>query len=301
VTTGTCSPAATRPARPRSARRRGGSGRARGLVRPLSWIERASILLKAAELAVEVGYRARIAAARCSGRQERAPAEIDAACETIDYLRYNVYFASQIYAGQPRFHAGAAQPHGVPAARRLRAHHQPVQLQRPSRQPEPGGSLMGNTDGLEGRRARLCSPTTTSCAVLMEAGLPRGVVNLRARPGVRRGAHAWPTPCSRHPLHRLQRDVQRACGKRSANLTIPLGIRASSAETGGKDFIFAHLRPMRRPWRRRWYWAPSSTRARSARRRRRPTSRRRSGRRSGTRRGLIPRIRVGRTCAGARP
>ena len=29
-------------------------------------------------------------------------AEIDAACETIDYLRYNVYFASQIYAEQPR-------------------------------------------------------------------------------------------------------------------------------------------------------------------------------------------------------
>lgn len=68
----------------------------------MSWIERASITLKAAELLSERN-RVLVNAATMLGQAKNAhQAEIDSACETIDFLRYNAYFASQIYAYQPR-------------------------------------------------------------------------------------------------------------------------------------------------------------------------------------------------------
>jgi len=68
----------------------------------MSWVERASIFLKAAEL-LSKKYRARINAATMLGQGKNAfQSEIDAACESIDYLRYNVYFAGEIYNQQPK-------------------------------------------------------------------------------------------------------------------------------------------------------------------------------------------------------
>ena len=67
----------------------------------MSWVERASITLKAADLVQEAPVA--INAATMLGQGKNAyQAEIDSACETIDFLRYNAYFASQIYANQPR-------------------------------------------------------------------------------------------------------------------------------------------------------------------------------------------------------
>ena len=67
----------------------------------LHWIERCSIMLKAAEL-ISKKYRYLINAATMLG-QAKSPfqAEIDSACEAIDFLRFNSYFASQIYSQQP--------------------------------------------------------------------------------------------------------------------------------------------------------------------------------------------------------
>ena len=68
----------------------------------LSWVERASITLKAADL-LSLKYRFRIDAATMLGQGKSVyQAEIDAACEVIDYLRYNAYFASEIYSNQPK-------------------------------------------------------------------------------------------------------------------------------------------------------------------------------------------------------
>ena len=68
----------------------------------MSWVERASIFLKAAEL-LSKKYRARINAATMLGQGKNAfQSEIDAACESIDYLRYNIYFAGEIYNQQPK-------------------------------------------------------------------------------------------------------------------------------------------------------------------------------------------------------
>jgi 1-pyrroline-5-carboxylate dehydrogenase len=67
----------------------------------LSWEQRASIFIKAAEL-IAGPYRAKLNAATMLGQSKNAyQAEIDSACEIIDFLRFNVHFMSEIYAQQP--------------------------------------------------------------------------------------------------------------------------------------------------------------------------------------------------------
>ncbi len=67
----------------------------------LVWMERASIMIRAAEL-ISKKYRYVINAATMLGQGKNvSQAEIDSACEVIDYLRFNAYFASLIYHEQP--------------------------------------------------------------------------------------------------------------------------------------------------------------------------------------------------------
>ena len=68
----------------------------------MAWEQRAAIFLKAAEL-IAGPYRARINAATMIGQSKNIhQAEIDASCELIDFLRYNVEFMTQIYNDQPK-------------------------------------------------------------------------------------------------------------------------------------------------------------------------------------------------------
>ncbi|MES2575727.1 MAG: L-glutamate gamma-semialdehyde dehydrogenase [Bacteroidota bacterium] len=68
----------------------------------MAWEQRAAIFLKAAEL-IAGPYRAKINAATMIGQSKNIyQAEIDAACEFIDFLRYNVEFMTQIYSDQPK-------------------------------------------------------------------------------------------------------------------------------------------------------------------------------------------------------
>ena len=67
----------------------------------LAWIERASIMSKAAEL-ISKKYRYLINASTMLGQGKNAfQSEIDAVCEVTDYLRFNTFFASRIYREQP--------------------------------------------------------------------------------------------------------------------------------------------------------------------------------------------------------
>jgi len=67
----------------------------------LSWEHRASIFLKAADL-IAGPYRAKLNAATMLGQSKNAfQAEIDSACEIIDFLRFNVQYMTEIYADQP--------------------------------------------------------------------------------------------------------------------------------------------------------------------------------------------------------
>jgi 1-pyrroline-5-carboxylate dehydrogenase len=72
----------------------------------MSWEHRASIFLKAADL-ISGPFRAKLNAATMLGQSKNAyQAEIDSACEIIDFLRFNVYYMSRIYAQQPESSPG---------------------------------------------------------------------------------------------------------------------------------------------------------------------------------------------------
>lgn len=72
----------------------------------LRWEERAAIFLKAADL-IAGPYRAELNAATMLGQSKNAfQAEIDSACEIIDFLRFNVKFMTEIYAMQPESNPG---------------------------------------------------------------------------------------------------------------------------------------------------------------------------------------------------
>src|SRR5665213_2240163 len=67
----------------------------------LSWEHRASIFVKAAEL-IAGPYRAKLNAATMLGQSKNVyQAEIDSACEIIDFLRFNVFYMTEIYRQQP--------------------------------------------------------------------------------------------------------------------------------------------------------------------------------------------------------
>ena len=67
----------------------------------LAWEQRAAIFLKAADL-IAGPYRYKLNAATMLGQSKNAyQAEIDAACELIDFLRFNVSYMSEIYKQQP--------------------------------------------------------------------------------------------------------------------------------------------------------------------------------------------------------
>ena len=72
----------------------------------LTWEHRASIFLRAADM-IAGPYRAELNAATMLGQSKNAyQAEIDSACEIIDFLRYNVKFMTEIYAMQPDSNPG---------------------------------------------------------------------------------------------------------------------------------------------------------------------------------------------------
>ncbi len=73
----------------------------------MPWQQRAGIFLRAAEL-IAGPYRAKINAATMLGQSKNIfQAEIDAACELIDFLRFNVQYMTEIYAEQPESTSGA--------------------------------------------------------------------------------------------------------------------------------------------------------------------------------------------------
>jgi 1-pyrroline-5-carboxylate dehydrogenase len=206
----------------------------------LSWIERASILLKAAELLAK-DHRMRINAASMLGQGKSAhQAEIDAACETIDYLRYNVYFASQIYAGQPRSTLEQLNRMEYRPLEGFVFTVSPFNFTAIASNLNLAVALMGNTT--------VWKPATTALLsnyhlmrVLMEAGLPPGVVNFVPGEGalVGRVTLAHPMLAGIHftgsnaTFNGLWRRV-------AENLTSYRSYPRIVGETGGKDFIFAH-------------------------------------------------------------
>ena len=143
----------------------------------LSWEQRAAIFLKAADL-VAGPYRAKINAATMIAQSKTIhQAEIDAACEFIDFLRFNVAFMSEIYAEQP------ASAHGI----WNRVEYRPLEGFVYAITPFNFTAIAGNLPASAAMMGNVVvwKPSDSqvySAQVLMEvfkeAGLPDGVINM---------------------------------------------------------------------------------------------------------------------------
>jgi 1-pyrroline-5-carboxylate dehydrogenase len=208
--------------------------------RRMDWADRAAIFLKAADL-LAGPWRDTLNAATMLGQSKNAyQAEIDSACELIDFLRFNVQFATELYAQQPISSDGiwnrtdyrplegfvlAVTPFNFTA----------IQANLPA-----APAMMGNVV--------LWKPSSTSLLsahYIMElfeaAGLPPGVINLLPGDGADVGG---PALASEHlaGLHftgstgtfqHLWKEIGTSI---SSYRTYPRIV----GETGGKDFILAH-------------------------------------------------------------
>ena len=210
--------------------------------RALSFDDRAAIILKAADL-LAGPWRARLNAATMLGQSKTVwQAEIDSACELIDFWRFNVHFARQILAEQPIANSpGRVEPHRPPAARGLRLRDHAVQLHRDRRQPADGAGA----DGQHGDLEAVADPAVRRPP---DHGAARG-----GRPAAGRDQHAARATGSRSPRSLLNHPdlagihftgstptFQKLWATVGANMPSYRSYPRIVGETGGKDFIVAH-------------------------------------------------------------
>ncbi|MGN6616435.1 MAG: L-glutamate gamma-semialdehyde dehydrogenase [Ilyomonas sp.] len=143
----------------------------------MPWEERAHIFLKAADL-ISTKYRSFMNGTTMLGQSKNVyQAEIDSACELIDFLRYNVHFLSDIYKQQPQSVPGT---HNRGEWRPLEGF---VLAITPFNFTAIGGNLptspamCGNTVIWKPAHTQIFS-AQMFMRILMEAGLPHGVINL---------------------------------------------------------------------------------------------------------------------------
>jgi 1-pyrroline-5-carboxylate dehydrogenase len=206
----------------------------------LSWIERVSITLKAADL-IAKKYRHVINAATMLGQSKNAfQAEIDAADETIDFLRFNAHYISEIYHDQPLSDSGIINRIEYRPLEGFVFAVSPFNFTSIAANLSLAPALMGNTI--------VWKPASTSLLsnyylmkIFKEAGLPDGVVNFIPGSGALIGKlvledknlggihftgsnatfnHLWKTVGENLPNYKSYPKVV--------------------GETGGKDFIFVH-------------------------------------------------------------
>jgi 1-pyrroline-5-carboxylate dehydrogenase len=206
----------------------------------MPWEDRAAIFLRAAEL-LSGPWRSTLNVATMLGQSKTVhQAEIDAACELIDFLRFNVEFMTRIYEEQPSSSQGVWN----------RMEYRPLEgfvfAVTPFNFTAIGGNLptsaalMGNTV--------VWKPASTAAysaffimRLLQEAGLPDGVINLVYGPGAVIGDAALASnrlagvhfTGSTPVFHSMWRTI-------GANIDRYRNYPRIVGETGGKDFIVAH-------------------------------------------------------------
>ena len=143
----------------------------------LSWENRASIFLKAADL-LAGPYRYKINAATMLGQSKNAyQAEIDAACELIDFLRFNVYFMGEIYRDQPESSPGVWNRIEYRPLEGFVFALTPFNFTAIAGNLPTSAALMGNTVVWKPANTQIYAAHVIM-QVLKEAGLPDGVINL---------------------------------------------------------------------------------------------------------------------------
>jgi 1-pyrroline-5-carboxylate dehydrogenase len=143
----------------------------------LGWEHRASIFLKAADL-LAGPYRYKINAATMLGQSKNAfQAEIDSACELIDFLRFNVYFMSQIYHEQPESSPGIWNRMEYRPLEGFVFALTPFNFTAIAGNLPTSAAMMGNTVVWKPANTQIFAANVIM-QVLKEAGLPDGVINL---------------------------------------------------------------------------------------------------------------------------
>jgi len=206
----------------------------------MRWEARAAVLLRAAEL-LATTWRARMNAATMHGQSKTAhQAEIDAACEMIDFWRFNVSFAQDLYRMQPKSGSGVWNMSELRPLEGFVFALTPFNFTAIAGNLPMAPALMGNTVVWKPAEAQLLAAWEIY-QLLEEAGLPPGVVNFI--PGL---PHASTNVVLDHPalagIHFTgSTDVFRMMWKRvGENLERYKTYPRLVGETGGKDFILAH-------------------------------------------------------------
>jgi len=204
------------------------------------WEERAAVLLRAADL-LSGPWRDTVNAATMLGQSKTAhQAEIDAACELIDFWRFNCQFAEEIYAEQPFSTPGVWN----------RIEQRPLEGFIYAITPFNFTSIGGNlptAPALMGG-VSLWKPSRTSIysnyfvmKVLQEAGLPDGVINFVIGDSAALTDVILPSPHFAGIHYTGSTEVfLMLWQKMSENLRLYKNYPRIVGETGGKDFIVAH-------------------------------------------------------------
>ncbi|MEI6575825.1 MAG: L-glutamate gamma-semialdehyde dehydrogenase [Bacteroidota bacterium] len=204
------------------------------------WVDRLSITLKIAEL-IAKKYRPLINASTMLGQSKNVfQAEIDAVCETVDFLRFNAYFMSDIYNAQPHSEPGILNRIEYRPLEGFVFAISPFNFTSISANLSLAPALMGNTV--------IWKPSSTSLfsnyflmQIFQEAGLPDGVINFLPGDGPEIGELVIP--------HRDLGAIHFTGSNRSFNRiwqTIGKNLESYKSyprivgETGGKDFVMVH-------------------------------------------------------------
>lgn len=205
-----------------------------------SWEHRASIFLKAADL-LAGPYRAVINAATMIGQSKNVyQAEIDAACEMIDFLRFNVQYMREIYMQQPISSKGVYN----------RVEHRPLEgfvfaltpfnFTAISGNLPTSAAMMGNTVVWKPANTQIYAANVLM-KVFMEAGLPAGVINLVYVSGPDAGDVIFNHPDFAGIHFTGSTSVFQGIWKTIGdNIQKYRSYPRIVGETGGKDFIMAH-------------------------------------------------------------
>lgn len=207
----------------------------------LAWEQRAAIFMKAAELLASDEWRYKLNAATMLGQSKNAfQAEIDAACEFIDFLRFNVFFMTEIYANQPDSNPGIWNRMDYRPLEGFIFAVTPFNFTAIAGNLCAAPAMMGNTI--------VWKPSNTqiySAAVIMElfeaAGLPAGVINLIHTDGPTAGDVVFDHPefagihftGSTRTFDFMWKTIGNNIPKYKSYPRIV-------GETGGKDFVLAH-------------------------------------------------------------
>ncbi|MCK0189435.1 L-glutamate gamma-semialdehyde dehydrogenase [Arenibacter sp. F20364] len=206
----------------------------------LEWEQRAAIFLKAAEL-ISGPYRAKINAATMIAQSKNIhQAEIDSACELIDFLRFNVEYMSQIYEEQPDSAEGIWNRVEYRPLEGFVYAITPFNFTAIAGNLPASAAMMGNVVLWKPSDSQVFSAKVI-VDILKEAGLPDGVINVVYGDPVMITKVALDSPDfsgihytgSTHVFKELWKQI-------GNNIHLYKTYPRIVGETGGKDFIIAH-------------------------------------------------------------